>query len=359
MADIRLNHVTKEFGKVVAVDDISLHVESGEFVVLVGPSGCGKTTSMRMIAGLESVSSGEIQIGGRRVNELSPGDRDIAMVFQNYALYSHFDVRGNLAFALKARKVPREKISARIDKVASLLGLSDVLDRKPRQLSGGQRQRVALGRAIIRDPEAFLMDEPLSNLDAALRLQMRKELIELTRELESTVIFVTHDQTEAMTMGHRLAVMNQGRIQQVGTPDEVYRYPANRFVAGFIGSPPMNFTEGELRQVNGQASVRAWGIDIPVDGTAVDIEARDVLVGVRPEDWDIGPEGFGSRVTVVENLGSESLVYSSNRDETVSFLVSSRLRPQVGEEIRLQPRPGNVHLFDSRNGERLGSPASS
>lgn len=354
MTDIELRNVTKHFGKVVAVDDVSLHVKSGEFMVLVGPSGCGKTTTMRMIAGLEHVTEGEIFIGGNRVNDLSPGDRDLAVVFQNYALYSHFDVRRNLGFPLRARKVRKEDIGPRIEKVSAMLGLTEVLDRKPGQLSGGQQQRVALGRAIIRDPKAFLMDEPLSNLDAMLRLQTRKELIELTRELNSTVILITHDQTEAMTMGHRIAVMNQGKILQVDNPDTIYRRPQNQFVAQFIGSPPMNFVTGRPVTEQDDIKVEAWGILLPTNGLLRRLTSDRVTVGVRPEDWLVGQGvGFPAEVDVVEHLGSEILVYATSGDHTVSFLVAPRDRPRVGDVVTLRPGENTIHFFDAETGDRL------
>jgi len=356
MAEIELKSVTKHFGKVVAVDDVSLHVKSGEFMVLVGPSGCGKTTIMRMIAGLERVTEGEIAIGGNRVNELSSGDRDVAMVFQNYALYSHFDVRRNLAFTLRARKVPKEEVGPRIERVASMLGLGDVLNRKPSQLSGGERQRVALGRAIIREPRAFLLDEPLSNLDAMLRLQTRKELIELTRELNSTVILVTHDQTEAMTMGHRIAVMNQGKILQVDNPDRIYSRPQNRFVAQFVGSPPMNFVTGRLVEEQGAFKVKAWGISLPGPVSLRGLNLDRVTVGIRPEDWQVGQnDGFPAEVDVVEHLGSEILVYASVGDKTVAFLVPTTSRPRVGDVVRLRPTENMTHFFNLETEERLNT----
>src|SRR5690554_686499 len=291
MASVTLERVTKRFGNVIAVDEASLEIRDKEFLVLVGPSGCGKSTTLRMVAGLEDVTEGNIYIGDRLVNDVPPKDRDIAMVFQNYALYPHMDVYNNMAFGLKLRKFPKSEIDRRVKEAARMLGIENLLDRKPKQLSGGQRQRVAVGRAIVREPKVFLMDEPLSNLDAKLRVQMRAELSKLHRRLEATVIYVTHDQTEAMTMGDRIVVMKDGFIQQVGAPLEVYEKPVNVFVAGFIGSPAMNFMEGVLRR-DGETyfiDAKTFKLPIPAEkaasiknlGKYVD---KQVVLGIRPED---------------------------------------------------------------------------
>jgi multiple sugar transport system ATP-binding protein len=321
MAAIHFNHVSKVYGNdVAAVRDLNLEIAQGEFVVLVGPSGCGKTTALRMVAGLEEITDGEIRIGGRVVNDLAPRDRDIAMVFQNYALYPHKTVYENLAFGLRMRKVPKPEQRKRVEEIARILGLGDMLSRRPAQLSGGQRQRVAMGRAIVREPKAFLMDEPLSNLDAKLRVQMRAEIARIQQALKVTTLYVTHDQVEAMTMGHRVAVMRDGMLQQVDTPQHLYDSPANLFVASFVGSPPMNLMEAMLRQDGGRLSLRlgAADVELPADLVATRPElqrhaGRTVAVGIRPEDvreasgWD-GARLRG-RILLVESLGAEQLVH--------------------------------------------------
>jgi multiple sugar transport system ATP-binding protein len=321
MAQIELVHLSKVYGNdVTAVRDLNLAVAEGEFMVLVGPSGCGKTTALRMIAGLEEITSGEIRIGGKVVNDLAPRDRDIAMVFQNYALYPHKSVYENLAFGLRMRKVPKAEQKQRVEEIARILGLGDMLQRRPAQLSGGQRQRVAMGRAIVREPKAFLMDEPLSNLDAKLRVQMRAEIARIQQALKVTTVYVTHDQVEAMTMGHRVAVMRDGELQQVDTPQRLYDAPTNLFVASFVGSPPMNLFEAVVERDNGKlvCKVGDTELELPAD---VDAErpslakyaGRRVAVGIRPEDvreasgWD-GARLRG-RILLVESLGSEQLVH--------------------------------------------------
>jgi multiple sugar transport system ATP-binding protein len=321
VAQIELVHLSKVYGNdVTAVRDLNLAVAEGEFMVLVGPSGCGKTTALRMIAGLEEITSGEIRIGGKVVNDLAPRDRDIAMVFQNYALYPHKSVYENLAFGLRMRKVPKAEQKQRVEEIARILGLGDMLQRRPAQLSGGQRQRVAMGRAIVREPKAFLMDEPLSNLDAKLRVQMRAEIARIQQALKVTTVYVTHDQVEAMTMGHRVAVMRDGELQQVDTPQRLYDAPANLFVASFVGSPPMNLFEAVVERDNGRlvCKVGDTELELPAD---VDAErpslakyaGRRVAVGIRPEDvreasgWD-GARLRG-RILLVESLGSEQLVH--------------------------------------------------
>src|SRR5215204_6591087 len=290
MATVTFDHVTKRYGDVTAVDDLNLEIADGEFMVLVGPSGCGKTTSLRMIAGLEEISEGQLRIGDRVVNDVAPKDRDIAMVFQSYALYPHMSVRDNLAFGLKLRKVPKADIEKRINEAAGILQLEKLLDRKPKELSGGQRQRVALGRAIVREPAVFLMNEPLSNLDAKLRVQTRAEIARLHQRLRTTVVYVTHDQVEAMTMGDRIAVMNFGVLQQVGPPQDLYERPVNKFVAGFIGSPAMNFINVRAEKANGTVTLKNEALELPVPDRLKDIVAAadgELTLGVRPEHFEL------------------------------------------------------------------------
>ncbi|MGH2581906.1 MAG: ABC transporter ATP-binding protein, partial [Anaerolineales bacterium] len=321
MASVTYEHVTKQFGDVLAVNDLDIHVEDKEFLVLVGPSGCGKSTALRLLAGLEDISSGRILIGERVVNDLAPKDRDIAMVFQSYALYPHMSVFDNMAFGLRLRKMPKEEIKRRVDKAAAILGIESLLERKPRQLSGGQRQRVAVGRAIVREPNVFLLDEPLSNLDAKLRVQTRAEISKLHQELATTFIYVTHDQVEAMTMASRIAVMNQGLLQQIDTPHNLYEKPANKFVAGFIGSPAMNFFDGKLAKADGKLVLDAgtFNVDVPKDRMK-SYEAyvgKPVTLGIRPEDVhnpdfvpaNITPSKVDANVEVVELMGNEIVAY--------------------------------------------------
>jgi ABC-type sugar transport system ATPase subunit len=354
MAAIDFERVTKRFGDVEAVADLSLHVDDGDFLVLLGPSGCGKSTLLRMLAGLEDPTEGTIAIGGEVVNNVEPKDRDIAMVFQSYALYPHKTVRANIEFPLRPRKVPKEERAEMVQEAAAQLGLDQLLDRKPGQLSGGQRQRVALARAIVRRPVAFLMDEPLSNLDAKLRTQTRAELVELQRRLGTTVVYVTHDQVEAMTMAKRVAVMSEGVLQQVGPPTEVYDRPANLFVARFIGNPPMNTLAG--RVVAGRVEVAGGSLPSPTSSGAVPDE---VVVGIRPERLDVGAEGDDGitvKLRVVESLGHEQLLVCDAEDGSS---VIARLDPDVdapaeGATVRLVADPEHVHLFDAETTERLG-----
>ncbi len=334
MAVISFRKVVKRYGKgaqaVPVIHGLDAEIHDGEFIVIVGPSGCGKSTLLRMVAGLEEISGGEIAIGARVVNDLEPAERDIAMVFQNYALYPHMSVFDNMAYGLKIRKLPADEIRARVDKAAAILELSPLLDRKPRQLSGGQRQRVAMGRAIVRQPQVFLFDEPLSNLDAKLRAQTRLEIQKLHRELGITSLFVTHDQVEAMTLAQRMIVMNGGVMEQFGTPEEVYRTPATTFVASFIGSPPMNL----LRQAPGARAGE--------------------LLGVRPEHLDVADSGWGLQVETVELLGAERLVYGRLAGEQVIVrLDASRPAPTAGDTLTVTPRPGSLHRFDAQTGKRL------
>ncbi|MDE0241750.1 MAG: sn-glycerol-3-phosphate ABC transporter ATP-binding protein UgpC [bacterium] len=346
MRDIRFLGVAKSYGDVKVISGLDLHVREGEFMVLVGPSGCAKSTTLRMIAGLETISSGDLMIGGERVNHLSPAQRNISMVFQSYALFPNMSVRDNLSFGLRIRKTDPATVRTEVERVADMLGLGELLARKPRQLSGGQAQRVALGRAMIRRPDAFLFDEPLSNLDAELRVQMRGEISEMQRQLTTTTVYVTHDQVEAMTMGDRIAVMNQGRIMQVGVPTELYEKPANTFVAGFIGSPRMNLHDA--KDLLGDAS------------TTVDRGCGSTL-GIRPEHLLIGSaEGAvpigEARVNRIEDLGHEALVHLSNaRGAHLTVRTSGDIRGMVraGETLSLALRPDRLHAFDSMTGERL------
>jgi multiple sugar transport system ATP-binding protein len=351
MADVRFQDVSKRYGPVSVIEDLNLQIQDREFMVLVGPSGCGKSTALRMIAGLEDISSGSIQIGGRVVNDLPPKNRDIAMVFQSYALYPHMTVRENLEFGLRIRKMPRSEMDALVTDTARILGIEQLLDRKPKELSGGQRQRVAVGRAIVRQPAVFLFDEPLSNLDAKLRVQMRAEITKLQQRLQTTCVYVTHDQIEAMTMGHRIAVMNAGRIQQVGTPLEVYERPANLFVAKFIGTPPMNV----LRARIADGRLRANGIDLPLPQRK-GLSGTEVYVGIRPEHLRDQPGGTArlqGTVEMVEPLGHEVIVHSRIGDELMVAALDTQRIPRVGEPIDLQVEIDKVHLFDADTEQRL------
>jgi len=356
MAQVIYDQVTKRFDGVIAVNDLTLEVKDGEFLVLVGPSGCGKTTALRCLAGLEEVTSGDIIIGDRVVTHVPPKDRDIAMVFQNYALYPHMTVYENMAFGLKLRKVPKQEIDRRVKEVAEMLGIQDLLNRKPRQLSGGQRQRVALGRAIVREPQVFLMDEPLSNLDAKLRVQTRSELIKLQRRLGVTTIYVTHDQVEAMTMGHRIAVMNQGVLQQLDTPENLYDHPANLFVATFIGSPAMNIFPA--RVVVGDGTVRLVAGDFTLEAAPeqrnrlAEYSGREVLVGIRPEDLIVQPgqvsvdRQLRLPVEIVEPLGSETLVHLRGPAGTIIAKADPHVHFSVGELAAVTLKVEHLHAFD-------------
>ncbi|MCL4768122.1 MAG: sn-glycerol-3-phosphate ABC transporter ATP-binding protein UgpC [Hyphomicrobiaceae bacterium] len=356
MAQVVLKEINKFYESVHAVKDVNLTIRDKEFMVFVGPSGCGKTTTLRMVAGLEAISSGNILIGEQIVNDLPPMDRDIAMVFQNYALYPHMSVFDNMAFGLKMRKFAKAEIKQRVQKAADILGIEQLLGRKPRQLSGGQRQRVALGRAIVRHPQVFLFDEPLSNLDAKLRVQMRVELKKLHERLGTTAIYVTHDQVEAMTLGDRVVVMKDGWVQQVGQPLELYNAPANKFVAGFIGSPAMNFAVVEVKESAGELWVESSGLRIKVpDRNAAGLgphAGRQVTVGIRPEDLRIaGSEDpavncFDAVVEVVEQLGSEILLDVSVGPGTMVAAVEPTLKTRLHEKLRLAADPDRMHFFD-------------
>jgi multiple sugar transport system ATP-binding protein len=355
MAQVVMKDLNKKYDEVHAVKDVNLHIRDKEFMVLVGPSGCGKTTTLRMVAGLEEITGGEISIGDRVVNDLPPKDRDIAMVFQNYALYPHMTVYDNMAFGLKMRKFPKAEIEKRVQDAADLLGIRELLKRKPRQLSGGQRQRVAVGRAIVRHPQVFLFDEPLSNLDAKLRVQMRVELKRLHDRLETTAIYVTHDQVEAMTLGDRVVVMKDGWIQQVGEPLELYGHPANKFVAGFIGSPSMNFADGVVNEEGGALTVSNPGLRIPVSPARAErmrpYKGQSVTIGVRPEDLRIATDartGFEAIVDVVEPLGSEILLDVKVGPHVMVARVEPTVRAKVHESIRLMVEPDRVRYFDTK-----------
>jgi multiple sugar transport system ATP-binding protein len=362
MAGVHLEQLVKIYaeGQDPTVDHVDLSIEDGEFFILLGPSGCGKSTLLRMIAGLESITGGSLKIGDRLVNEVAPRDRDIAMVFQSYALYPHLSVRDNLGFGLKMRKIEKAEIARRVAEVAPALGLDELLDRLPKALSGGQRQRVALGRAIVREPAVFLLDEPLSNLDAKLRGTMRIELKRLHQRLKATMIYVTHDQVEAMTLGDRIAVLSGGHVQQVGAPLEVYDQPANRFVAGFLGSPPMNFLPGVLVGTPANAIELAKGVVIPLPPQLVGCgeAGAEVELGVRPELLQVDPEGpLGGKVAVVEALGAETVVtVDGEGGETLVARLTEGAPPQAGEELRLRPDPTNFHVFARPGGERLTGP---
>ena len=358
MAEVVLQSVTKRFGDFVAVDDISMRIEDGKFTVLVGPSGCGKTTTLRMIAGLEEVTAGEIKIGERVVTRVPPKDRDIAMVFQNYALYPHMDVYNNMAFGLKLRRTPKKEIQQRVQDAAELLGIEDKLKSKPRELSGGQRQRVAVGRAIVRNPKVFLFDEPLSNLDAKLRVQMRTELEELHHKLQTTTVYVTHDQVEAMTLGDRIAVMKDGVIQQYASPQETYDHPANQFVAGFIGSPAMNFLPAAASAEAGRTilSGEEFRIALPRERSREGLPAR-VIVGVRPEDLDGPTDDVADTLTVTvrvkEHLGNALHVYGQVEETRVVASLDPHAKVDVDSKIRLCVNLDALHVFDPETAETL------
>ena len=353
MASVELRQVCKSFGNTQVVHGVDVFISDGEFVVLVGPSGCGKSTLLRMIAGLEEISTGEICIGERVVNNIPPKQRDIAMVFQNYALYPHMKVIDNMAFSMKLAGRSQEEIRERVDRAAKILGLTDYLDRYPRQLSGGQRQRVAMGRAIVRDPQVFLFDEPLSNLDAKLRVQMRTEIKELHQRLKTTSVYVTHDQIEAMTMADKIVVMNDGKVEQIGTPLELYDHPANLFVAGFIGSPAMNFLSGKLVADGAGRGVQiAAGCVLPAPANE-EADGRDVVIGVRPEHFDIGVSGVKAQIVVVEPTGADTQVYCRIAGQAVTAVSRERHTFRPGDTIDLKPIVGKSYLFDPASGARI------
>ncbi|MEX1072191.1 MAG: sn-glycerol-3-phosphate ABC transporter ATP-binding protein UgpC [Chloroflexota bacterium] len=363
MATVTFDHLFKRFpGDVIAVNDLNLQVADGEFLVLVGPSGCGKTTALRCVAGLESISDGQLLIGDRVVNDVAPKDRDIAMVFQSYALYPHMTVYDNLAFGLKLRKMPKAEIETRVKEAAGILGLDKYLDRKPKALSGGQRQRVALGRAIVREPQVFLMDEPLSNLDAKLRVQTRAEIARIHRRLGTTILYVTHDQVEAMTMGDRIAVMKDGLLQQVGTPQELYAHPANLFVAGFIGSPAMNFvtvTASGEQLMMGQAKLTLAGE--PARAAAARPAGSSLTIGFRPEHLELangsGEQAvrFPAMVDVVEYMGNEELIHARAEGNDIVALLPSDRKVKAGESVELAVPLDRLYVFDPESEKALVS----
>jgi len=357
MSGIRLDSVSKSFGDVEALRTLDLSVDEGEFVSILGPSGCGKTTLLRMLAGLEHPTKGTISIGGEAVTNRSPSERDIAMVFQSYALYPHMTVAGNIEYPLKKRKVPKAERGKRVREAAAMLQLEELLDRKPKELSGGQQQRVALGRAVVRDPAVFLMDEPLSNLDAKLRSHMRAELIQLHRRIGRTMIYVTHDQLEAMTMSNRIAILNEGRLQQLATPAEIYAKPGNEFVAGFIGNPPMNLVDGTLDS-DGNVNVfgkNSWRFRLIAENGRAAAGGEPVRVGFRPEDIAIADTGDEARVVIVEPTGHEVIAVFDLHGAEVVGRMSPELKLEVDDTVRLAPRVDRIHVFSSADGERLGA----
>ncbi|MBI1795311.1 MAG: sn-glycerol-3-phosphate ABC transporter ATP-binding protein UgpC [Chloroflexi bacterium] len=365
MASVTFDHISKRFGEMVAVNDLNIQVADKEFLVLVGPSGCGKTTALRCLAGLEEITGGQILIGERVVNDVAPKDRDIAMVFQSYALYPHLSVYDNMAFGLKLRKVPKDEIKRRVNEAADILGIQDLLGRKPRQLSGGQRQRVAVGRAIVREPKVFLFDEPLSNLDAKLRVQMRAEISKLHQRLQTTFIYVTHDQVEAMTMASRIAVINKGILQQIDTPQNLYDMPSNLFVAGFIGSPAMNFFPARLRKDGGTLLIDSgdFVLRIPAEhAKAYETHAgRDVVFGIRPEnihDADFVPsniraEKIEAKVDVTELMGNEIFLYLVTGKNTSVARVDPRSKVQIGNKSQFAFDMDKFHIFDAETEQAI------
>jgi multiple sugar transport system ATP-binding protein len=352
MASVDVIDVKKSYGAQQVIHGVSITIKDGEFVTLVGPSGCGKSTLLRMIAGLEPISEGGLKIGERFVNDLPPRDRDIAMVFQSYALYPHKTVAENMGFALKIRKTPKAEIDERVKKAAEILDLGPYLARYPRQLSGGQRQRVAMGRAIVRAPQVFLFDEPLSNLDAKLRVQMRAEIKELHQRLKTTTIYVTHDQIEAMTMADRIVVLHDGIIEQIGSPLELYDRPANLFVAGFIGSPAMNMIKGRLESSPGPRFVTDDGMELPVAGIPAGSEGKRVIYGIRPEHFSLGGS-LQAKVVVVEPTGSETQVFAHIGEQKLLGVFRERVTVGPGQMLALTPAVEAVHLFDAETGLRL------
>ncbi|EXL04689.1 sn-glycerol-3-phosphate ABC transporter ATP-binding protein UgpC [Brucella anthropi] len=347
MKEVSLRGITKTFGQLTVLDHVDLDIQSGEFLVLVGPSGCGKSTLLRMVAGLEPISGGDLLIGGERANELPPQKRNIAMVFQSYALFPHMTARENIGFGPRIRGEKSEETAAKVDRAASILNLHSYLDRYPRQLSGGQRQRVAMGRAIVREPSVFLFDEPLSNLDAQLRVQMRTEIKALHQRLKSTVIYVTHDQIEAMTMADRIVVMNQGKIQQIGAPLDLYDRPANKFVAGFIGSPSMSFIPGTVSD-----GVFRTGEGEEIAVGAGSSEIRQVEAGIRPENFTVAPDGKGLKLTVevIEPTGPETHIYGRIAGQPIRAVFRERIRLAPGEQVPVTAKSEHIHLFDKDSG---------
>jgi multiple sugar transport system ATP-binding protein len=350
MANVSIRNVRKTFGSTEVLHGVSVEIDDGEFVILVGPSGCGKSTLLRMIAGLENISLGEIAIGDRVVNNVAPKERDIAMVFQNYALYPHMTVRDNMAFSLSLAKAAKTVIDQQVNRAAQILGLTPYLNRYPRQLSGGQRQRVAMGRAIVRDPQVFLFDKPLSNLDAKLRVAMRAEIKELHQRLATTTVYVTHDQIEAMTMADKIVVMNAGNVEQIGAPLELYDRPNNLFVAGFIGSPAMNFLKGKIEGGNFRAE---GGEKLPLPRSPNGSDGKPAVYGVRPEHFQLNANGLPAIVHVIEPTGSETQVMAEFAGAPVVCAFRERVSAKPGETIRITPDPSLVHVFDAGTGQRI------
>jgi multiple sugar transport system ATP-binding protein len=365
MASVTFDHVYKRFGDVVAVNNLNIAVEDKEFLVLVGPSGCGKTTALRCLAGLEDISEGRIMIADQVVNDVAPKDRDIAMVFQSYALYPHMTVYDNMAFGLKLRKTPKTEIKKRVEFAAKTLGIEQLLDRKPRQLSGGQRQRVAVGRAIVREPKVFLFDEPLSNLDAKLRVETRANLSKLHQQLATTFIYVTHDQTEAMTMASRIAVITKGLLQQIDTPQNLYDHPDNLFVAGFIGSPAMNFFPGTLTRSDGKVFVDGGTFNVQIPENRINVyapyEGKQIIFGIRPEDIHnplFAPPGIiaqpvNAKIDVTELMGNEIFVYLKNGDHSFVARVDPRSRYQMGDDVQMTFNMENMQIFDRESEQAI------
>jgi len=353
MASVTISDVGKSFGQVQVLRGISIDIADGEFVILVGPSGCGKSTLLRMLAGLEPINAGQIRIGSRVVNNLPAKERDIAMVFQNYALYPHMTVRENMAFGLKLRKAPRDEIDRKVARASEILGLDALLDRQPRQLSGGQRQRVAMGRAIVRDPLVFLFDEPLSNLDAKLRVHMRTEIKALHQRLKSTIVYVTHDQIEAMTMADKIVVMHDGVIEQQGAPLDLYDRPANLFVAQFIGSPSMNILHGHFAADGSAAVTTPGGMVLTLAAVPPGSAGREVTFGIRPEHLHLDPGGFPARIIVIEPTGAETQMTLDVAGSEIVAVLHERIAAKPGDIITLAADPALVHLFDAGNGRRI------
>ncbi|MGY5776358.1 ABC transporter ATP-binding protein [Rhizobium sp. LEGMi135b] len=353
MASVSVTNVRKSYGHFEVLHGVDIDIEDGEFVILVGPSGCGKSTLLRMIAGLEEISGGDVAIGGRVVNDVEPKSRDIAMVFQSYALYPHMTVEANMGFSLRLAKAPKDEIRQRVRDAAQILGLESLLDRYPRNLSGGQRQRVAMGRAIVRQPQVFLFDEPLSNLDAKLRVQMRSEIKQLHQRLRTTTIYVTHDQIEAMTMADRIVVMRDGYVEQIGSPLELYDRPANLFVAGFIGSPGMNLIRGKISSTGPLDFVADGGARLPLPVGLDVARGAEVVYGIRPENIAIGEGGIDAEVVVVEPTGAETLIVSRIGSDDVVIALRERISTRAGGRLSLIPDVGRLHLFDGATGQRL------
>ena len=353
MAGVTIRNVRKSYGNTEVLHGVGFEIPDGAFVVLVGPSGCGKSTLLRMIAGLEGITAGQIEIGGRVVDNLPPPERDIAMVFQNYALYPHKSVRANMAFALKMRRMPKAEIARRVQQAAEILGLTPYLDRYPRALSGGQRQRVAMGRAIVRDPQVFLFDEPLSNLDAKLRVQMRAEIRELHQRLSTTTVYVTHDQIEAMTMADQIVVMQDGHIEQIGTPLEVYDRPANTFVAGFIGSPAMNMLEATVSTNGGGQTALVGSTPLTIAPRPGLAEGQQIIVGIRPEHLAPAASGLTSEIAVIEPTGAETHIVARSGESELTSVLRERTDLAVGGQINLSAPPEAIHVFDQATGARI------